>query len=41
MSKDEKQMLKNQKMDEKEMLKNLCKATDKYEAAIAMQPFAH
>jgi hypothetical protein len=26
--------------DEKEMLKNLCKATDKWEAAIAMQPFS-
>ena len=42
MIKDEKQMLrnqKNQKMDEKEMLENLYKATDKYEADIAMQPF--
>jgi hypothetical protein len=26
--------------DEKEMLKNLCKATDKLDAAIAMQPFS-
>ena len=41
MIKDEKEMKfrQNTLMDEEEMLKNLCKATDKYEAAIAMQPF--